>query len=327
MLIELIDNITSIDNQKLYLPNSVQIDNNNLVIADGGNNRICVKNAKQEYCIGTFGIGKYKFKEPVYSMISESQIFVCDWHNHRIMQYDNKKFKNQIGLFGNKTNNYFKAIKLFMKSLAFNGSFIEKHFDNEIELPKKTSKKIKIFNFLHALWFYGINLRIFVENMQKEIYINKPNGCIVINNQLIFTQKNNRCISVFDLDKKAIVKEIDNGVQNINFGRLGQLSYFDKKVYVCDETNNFLWIFSQDLDFLDKKIVTKYNIFSISLNNSFIATCGETGFSIFNHKFELLFEKIGDGEYHGVALDENILYVCNRLKNQIEKYKIIEDEK
>ena len=39
---------------------------------------------------------------------------------------------------------------------------------------------------------------------------------------------------------------------------------------------------------------------------------------IFNHDYELLFEKIGDG----VALDKD---VCNRLEHQIEKYKIIKD--
>ena len=96
---------------------------------------------------------------------------------------------------------------------------------------------------------------------------------------------------------------------------------------MCDETNNLLWIFSSELNFIDKKNITNYNIFSISLNDKYIATCGETGFSIFSHGFELLFEKLGNGEYHGVALDKDIFYVCNRLENQIEKYKILKDEK
>lgn len=326
MKIELLETIRTIDNRNLYLPNSVFINENKVIITDGGNNRVCIKKDKEEYSIGSFGIGKYKFKEPVYSMEFEDRIFVCDWHNHRILEYKNKEFNNQIGIFGNKDENIFKLILKLIKSFASNGSFIEKHFNiKEIEKFKNPNLK-RIANTLRSILFYLLNINIFITNLINKIYINKPNGCILLNNQLIFTQKNNKCITVYDLKNKKIVKEVNNTAKNIDFGRLGQISYFDEKIYVCDETNNILWIFSEKLELLDKKTFTSYNLFSIAINKNYITTCGEIGFSIFNHDYELLYEKIGDGEYHGVALDIDVLYVCNRLEHQIEKYKIIKDK-
>jgi hypothetical protein len=327
MNVHLLETIRTISNKNLYLPNSVFVNANKVVITDGGNNRICVIDGRQEYNFGTFGIGKYKFKEPVYSMIFEDKLFVCDWHNHRIVQYEDKKFKNQIGIFGNKDENTFRVLLKLIKSFASNGSFIEKHFNtSEIEKSKKPSIQ-RLLNILKGQLFYGVNINLFIKNLINKTFINKPNGCIILDDKLIFTQKNNRCISVYDFKKKEIVQEIDSTTQDIAFGRLGQISYFDEKIYVCDETNNLIWIFSKDFCFINKKTITNYNVFSISLNDYYIATCGENGFSIFNQDFKLLFEKMDDGEYHGIALDGDILFVCNRLKNRIEKYKIQKDKK
>lgn len=169
MKIELLETIKTVDNKNLYLPNSVCINANKIVITDGGNNRICVKEDKQEYSIGTFGIGKYKFKEPVYSIKLEDKLFVCDWHNHRIMQYENKKFKNQIGIFGNKDENTFKLILKFIKSFASNGSFIKKHFNTEeVKEPKKSNYQ-RIINILKGILFYGLNINIFMTNLIKKL--------------------------------------------------------------------------------------------------------------------------------------------------------------
>ena len=75
---------------------------------------------------------------------------------------------------------------------------------------------------------------------------------------------------------------------------------------------------------LNKKItLTSYNIFSISISDKYIATCGSTSFSIFNHNYTLLFESNGNGEYHGIFIDNNSLYVANRLKNRIEIYELL----
>ncbi len=192
MKIELLETIKTVDNKNLYLPNSVCINANKIIISDGGNNRVCIIDDKQEYSIGTFGIGKYNFKEPVYSVLADNTIFVCDWHNHRVVQYENKKFKNQIGILGNKNENTLKLIFKFLKSLAVNGSYIEKHFNVKETTKFKKSNLQRIKNLIRGLSFYGLNLKILITNIMKKIYINKPNGCIVVNKQLVFTQKNNK---------------------------------------------------------------------------------------------------------------------------------------
>ena len=85
-----------------------------------------------------------------------------------------------------------------------------------------------------------------------------------------------------------------------------------------------MWIYDTiSYELIESKKITNYNIFSISINRYYIATCGETGFTIFDKEYNILYEKIGDGEYHGVALDKDELYVCNRLYNRIEKFKIV----
>ena len=220
-----------------------------------------------EYSIGeSFGIGKYKFKEPVFSMFLNNKIFVCDWHNHRIVQYENKIFKGQIGIFGNQQDIRIKSILKFIKSLSSNGSFIEKHFDSTIKKKIKISLAPKVKNILNGILFYTISFKLFFNNFIKKTYINKPNGCIHFENKLIFTQKNNKSITVYNLGTCEIIQEINNSIENIDFGRLGQITSFDEKIYVCDETNNTIWIFSKKLNLIEKKSITKYNIFSISIN-------------------------------------------------------------
>ena len=46
MKIELLETIRTIDNRNLYLPNSVFINENKVIITDGGNNRVCIKKDK-----------------------------------------------------------------------------------------------------------------------------------------------------------------------------------------------------------------------------------------------------------------------------------------
>jgi len=323
--VRLIKEFKTIDGLDLFLPNSVAVFEDNIIVTDGGNNRVCVINPQGEYSIGNvFGLGKYKFKEPVYSTLYKKDIFICDWHNHRIMQYKNKKFINQIGIFGNKKDSKFKNLLKLIFTLKSNGSFIISHF-SEGQIERKKGSKVQLIkNIFKGVFYYTFNFHLFIINFNNKNYINKPNGCIIIDNKLIFTQKNNKCISIYDLNNKIIIQEINNDLEEIGFGRLGQISYFEKKIYVCDETYNLLWIFTEKLKLLNKISITKYNIFSITLNKNYIVTCGESGYSIFNHNYEKIYEKIGGGEYHGVSLDNNSFYVCNRLNHKIEKYEIIE---
>jgi hypothetical protein len=316
-----IKNIDSCLNKKLSLPNSVYKYNNKIIIADSGNHRICVLEEESEFELcGQFGLGKYKLKEPVYAAIDNENIYVCDWHNHRVVIYDLelKSYINEIGILSGTSDGLVKKILKFFINMASRGTFLNSHFLLKNTQPKLNLLK-KSFSFLEALLYYLVNFR----NIDFRVKISKPNGCIILGEQLIFTQKDNASISVYDLKKGKICKEVYNGHKDINFGRLGQIAHYKKYIYVCDETHNLIWIFNEKFELNKKITLTSYNIFSISISDKYIATCGSTSFSIFNHNYTLLFESNGNGEYHGIFIDNNSLYVANRLKNRIEIYELL----
>jgi len=313
---------TKIDGLDLILPNSVSVDGEKIIITDSGNNRICVVIEDVEYSIGgQFGIGKYKFKEPVYSTSHGTRAFVCDWQNHRIMVYVDCVFKNQIGIFGLINEPKIINFLRFLKTFKNNGSFDYSHFNGEGK-RKSVSLSISVKNLSTAILYYLKNPIILISNLMKENFISKPNGLVLVNNYLFFTQKDNRCVSCYDLTKNRIVKQADNTNELLDFGRLGQISLFNECLYVCDETNNKIWILDLDLNLIKFVTITEYNIFSISFNDHYIATCGVNTFTLFDHSFNKIFESNGDGEYHGVCMTVDKLYVVNRLKHRIEQYKI-----
>lgn len=313
---------TKVEGLDLLLPNSVSIDKNRIVITDSGNNRICVLDGDREYSIGgEFGLGKYKFKEPVYSTSVGDLIFSCDWHNHRVVVYKDKVFEQQIGLYGILNKSKFLNTLRLLRNFKSNGSFNYSHF-NDDKNKRSTSLLTYCKNIAESITFYLINPSIFLKNILNETYINKPNGCVCINDILYFTQKDNHCVTAYDLSSNKIIMQIDNSSENIAFGRLGQIEEFNEKLYVCDETNNKVWILNLNLELLESVSITNYSIFSISINSQYIVTCGTTSFSLFDHKYNLLFEKNGDGEYHGVCIDSNYFYIVNRLNHRIEKYEI-----
>jgi hypothetical protein len=319
--------ITKVDGSNIILPNSVSVDNGNVIITDSGNNRVCIIGVDNvEYSIGTgFGIGKYKFKEPVYSTTCDSFTFVCDWHNHRIAVYDNIEFHSQVGLFGllngSKTKNLLRLLRTFKN----NGSFDVSHFSGQ-NINNEVSLFQSIKNIFEASSYYLLNPLILIQNIQKRLFISKPNGAVIVGNCLYFTQKDNHCVTGYDLKQRKIIKQLDNSHADVNFGRLGQISYYDNKFYVCDETNNKVWILDSNLSLVKYISLTDYNVFSISFNDKYIATCGVNTYSIFDHEFNKVFESTDEGEYHGVCLTAEKLYVVNRLKHQIEQYKIIVEE-
>lgn len=316
------NNIESIDGKNLFLPNSVYVVGGVLIISDGGNNRVCVQDINTQWCIGNrAGLGKYLFKEPVYAMKYENDIYICDWHNHRITKYTGRKFDQQIGLFGSGNDGLLKSLFLLLKSFSIKGSYIRAHFP-EIKKNVDESRLEKIALLIQGATYYAVNPGIFVRNIRNNIFVNKPNGCAVFDGNVVFTQKNNKTISVYDKNKKKLIKNIYNPLRDTYFGRLGQLCVHDELLYVCDESNNIIWVFDVLYKLVDRLSLTSYKIFSISVSDQYIALCGETSFTLLSSDYETLYESSGEGEYHGVSIDGDYLYVVNRLNDRVEKYCI-----
>ena len=153
--LKLLQNINIVNNSNLFLPNSVSIIKNKIVIADGGNNRVCILNNCDDFQIaGDFGLGRYKLKEPVYATISDNIIYICDWHNHRIVMYDykTKQYLSEIGIYSNKYTSYLKNItRLLLLQMPANGAFILSHFPKDITNHKTTIVN-RINNFVESFF-------------------------------------------------------------------------------------------------------------------------------------------------------------------------------
>ncbi|WP_345853969.1 hypothetical protein [Shewanella algae] len=318
MLVELVRIIEFQSGLKLKMPNSVCYSDEKLIITDGGNNRIVVNDKGEEIVLGgKFGIGKYQFKEPVFSVANGSLLSVCDWHNQRIVVFKDYKYQYQIGIPGDTKFSFSRNIYMLVKSMASNGSFIAKHFPESNSNRRKFSLK----NFIYSLPYIILNLTFYISKFRAREFVHKPNGIVILDNYLYFTQKNSKRICKYSLLMRKVVSEVDC-FKGEKLGRLGQLCSFDEKLYVCDETNNSVLVFSLDLEPIDRFLLTSYKIFSIAVTNDLIFTCGECSFSIFDRYGNLIFESEGGGEYHGISVEDSMLYVCNRLECRIEIYKI-----
>ena len=77
--------ITVIADKALFLPNSISFsESEELLIADGGNNRVCLISDQYQKCIGSFGIGESKFKEPVGFFSYLGKYYVCDYKSSHL---------------------------------------------------------------------------------------------------------------------------------------------------------------------------------------------------------------------------------------------------
>jgi hypothetical protein len=315
-------NISDVCGLGLFLPDSVFKYNEFLVISDSGNNRVCildtVKNVEFQIC-GKLGLGKYKLKEPVYASIDERCIYVCDWHNHRVVVYDltTRKYLYEIGVFGRTADGVVKSVARMLKNMTSSGTFLKSHFlaDN---MEHSTSVFDQIHFFFEAAYHYAFNRK----TIDFGVRIAKPNGCVVVDDILVFSQKDNSMVSSYDLNRGCLITDTKLNLSGIDSGRLGQVSVFNKLYYVCDETNNMVWILNKELQLESQIALTSYNIFSISVNDKYIATCGVSSFSVFDHTYTLLFESEGEGEYHGIHLDDEMIFVVNRFKNRVEVYEL-----
>jgi len=322
---ELIKVISSIDNRDISLPNSVFTSNGKIVITDSGNNRILAVNENNTEVlinIGNFGIGKYKFKEPVYSTIYNNFLFVCDWYNNRIVIYKDEVFYKQVGIYSRISCSLFFNLALFIKGLGFDGSFTSSHFNSALNTNKKTSASRYFKNLIKGLFFYVRNPLIVYESIKNNVFMAKPNGIAVVGDYIFFTQKNNYAITKYNYQTSTKVKELSNVIDGNKFGRLGQITSYKNKLYACDETHNKVWVLDYDLNVLDDFSITNYNVFSIDFSRDYIVTCGVKSYSVFNKSFDLLYQSDGMGEYHGVSINNSKIYVCNRIKNRIEVYDI-----
>lgn len=318
--IRLISSFDSFDNAPFKLPNSICVSNGVITLADGGNDRVVVL-GNDCFSLGSTGIGRYRFKEPVFAYSREKYLYVCDWYNHRVIEYKNKVFIRQFGVYGNKSHRKWSWIVRLVRSWASNGSYIKSHFIDNQRSKESGRYNLTLSSGLRSLLYYTRNISFLVNSLKRSIYIDKPNACCIAGNRLYVSQKNNRSITVISLDSGDKIAEL-SAVNGAEFGRLGQMSIFDDLVYLCDETNSCVWIFNKELLFLDKMFLPGLGVFSIDVDENYIVVCGATEFRIYNRNKLLLLQHTAEAEYHGISLDGGSLYLCDRYNSRIECYEI-----
>lgn len=343
---ELVQKKGYIGEGKVVLPNSVDtLTDGSIVVADGGNNRICIfkRNGKLLRSVGGLGFDKYHLKEPVAVAVSpRGKIYVADWHNHRIVVYsDELKYETEFGHYGkvNRANirgNAVSAIKFYHK-LSRSGVYNRYFFSENEEQVKNDSSlldRIRLWTNGFLYWTFERHPSLF-ESLRAAImrgHMHKPNGIAFVDSHLYVTQKNAKCLSVYE--------ETNNGFEFIQFlnaphnddrfGRLGNVyaSPTTKRLYVCDERNNIIWILNSAGEYIDelRNIGNKTFLpFSCcEIGDNLLAICSAKRFLITSLEDETIEFEEELGELHGVNYDEknSTLYVVERSNDRLVVYDV-----
>jgi len=312
--------INKIAEISLVLPDSIKVVDRSIIVSESGRDRVLVFLPNRYFYLGSEGVGKYRFKEPVSAYIQGNDIYVCDWFNHRIVHFHKEIFVRQIGVPGLYNRHIIYGIKHFFKSLLSVGTYTKLHFNES----KNASTRYKLTSTLYGVFYYLTNFRMLVRSVSSGLYINKPNDCVVLDNYLYISQKDNRCVSIFDLSKEVLVVNLIAYPDGVAFGRLGQMCEVQDKIYFCDETNGRIGII-KDMNVVDFKLdFPSFRPFSVACSIEYFAVCGMKSWGLYDRSWNLLHIAETHDEYHGIAIDNNSVYLVNRSAGKIEMIDINE---
>lgn len=343
--------IKKCDDKRLFLPNGVAIfDDGNIVVADSGNDRMCLldQDGKTLKSIGGKGFGQYKFKEPVGVFVSPDQkAYVADWHNHRVVVYDeNLEYLGEFGHYGRITGEKgliekLKVIRRFLQALSYRGSYQRYHFKSEEEEISPANKKHSLqLLFKGLLYWRHLNASSAMTGLRMMMSeydaMDKPNGVTFYNDRIYVSQKNSRCISIYKridkLDEPVFMTHCFGPRESISFGRLGNITCDEEGfIYVCDEYANKIWKLDHDFKFAGEIVgqdsgMGTFMPFSCCLiQDNVLAVCGCLNFQLIDLDVcEVLYCSDSISELHSVAYDKKSsrLYVADRSNGAIKVFDI-----
>lgn len=350
VVINLVGKIKSCNGKELFLPNGVDVyQDGRIIVADGGNNRICILNKTGDTlrAIGEKGFSKYKFKEPVGVFVSPDQkAYVADWHNHRIVIYDSKLYYageyGHLGTVSNSRNASIREIVAYLKAIYSRGSYRRSHFTGSSNINVKERKsQLKLFYeaIRDRINHHGGIISWFRYTTHKSHSINKPNGVAFADNKVVITQKNNRCLSVYENKRPfKLLRHILGPCAGIQYGRLGNIHYSKPYYYVCDERQNIIWKLNSDFELADQiggySSDTPENLFMpfscCMVSENLLAVCGGKNFQIIDTEDKrVVFVSEPLGELHGIAYnpESQKIYMVDRYNDAVLVYDIQITEK
>lgn len=320
------------------LPNSVSYGRGELLVTCGGWNSLVLLDPKGNI-LSTFGglegAGIERLREPVHAAFGlDKKVYVCDWRNHRLVILDSQlEYLDEFGFYGSvATVNALQHIQGSFLSFASRSTYLRSHFEptnGSEKAPGRKSLSLLLEALLYRLHRRIGDLRSGTRQAARNHWMDKPNGVVVALDRIVVTQKNNRCISVFD--QRYPYRKIDTifgPKPGVNFGRLGNIHFSDGFFYVCDERAGTIWKLDENFAFTDAlhgmPSGTADGVFlpfsCAMLDGRHLAVCGGKNIQIIDTSAnEVVALASSDGELHGLAFDadKSLLYVADRLNGEI----------
>lgn len=344
--LRLISIIENCDNQRLFQPNGVAVlSDGSIVVADGGNDRLCLfaVDGTGRKSVGGRGFDKYRFKEPIGVFVSpDDEIYVTDWHNHRIVIYDSTlSYLGEFGHYGKCRQkdsiwSRVKSIFGFMKVTAGTGSYRLYLFgQQEVNLIRRSySFKLLISGLIYWYRLCGSFTSAINVVCSPQHAMDKPNGVAFYQNLIVASQKNARCLSVYERDTlHRLVDHHFGPSEGVSFGRLCNLMFNSQGfLYVCDERANVIWKLTSEFKLADRITGQDSGLgmflpFSCCLlSENLLGVCGGLNFQIIDIcSKEVVYCSQNIGELHGIAYDQRLrrLYLADRSNSIIRVYDVI----
>lgn len=316
------------------------LEDGHLALVDGRNKVFVINSRGVLHSLLKKKEGMGGFKEPVGIFVSpDKKLFVADWHNHRIVVLDsNLNYDGEFGHYGliNITGLMrLSALLGYFRAMIYTGSYLKAHFGAK-RITGQKRKRISLF-------FEGVRGRIlhhggliswlrYISSLEHAI--NKPNGVAFSGSTIAITQKNNKCVSVYEnTHPYKLLRHIFGPRHDVKFGRLGNIHYSSGYYYVCDERNSVIWKLNANFSFADEirgePSGTIENVFlpfsSVSIDNRFVAVCGGKNFQIIDAiAKKVTFVSDSYGELHGIDYDpaKKKLYLADRLNASVLVFDI-----
>jgi hypothetical protein len=333
--------------ERLSLVNGVGVlGNGNIVVADGGNDKIRLfsPDGSPVNSVGGRGLGKYRFKEPVGVFVSpDERIFVADWHNHRVVIYDgNLAYLDEFGHLGSPSppgslRADVGTFARFLRALASPGSYIRTHFTENASSERPEKKAASYSLLIRGLLYWrkrcGSIANLFRYVRASEFSLDKPNGVAFLGETIVVSQKNSKCLSIHsNTPPYPIIERWFAPKGAGSFGRLANVICDENNnVLACDEPAGTIWRMDSSGRYLGRihgedSGTGKFAPFSCCvISPKLLCVCGGLNFQFIDlDAEEVIFKSQNIGELHGVAFDSarSVLYVADRLHGMVRAYSV-----
>lgn len=297
-----------------FYPNSIVVSGNLIYGCDAKGRIFSVDtDGLVRFEFGSEGLGRYKFRQAVFITFGLGKLIVADWHNHRVVFYDEKhKYIDEFGHLSISTQSLMANLIARSKKVISNHEYLLNHCEVD---PIKEVNEDSLFKKVNRYFYYLFKQR------SKGIPFNKPNGIAFYFNTMVVTQKNNRSIQLFSFDNNDVStvkleREITK-LDNTSLGRLGNCIMKDSQFYICDETNDCIWVIDKYGNYINK-ILPQTNVKPFSccfINEKTLVVGGVAGLFIMNLESQKIeFQDLTVGEVHSVVYKKqtNEILVCCR---------------